>query len=160
MGELFQTFSHVDVALERTHVLDFPLEAFQTFELYLALDSYWWWYWTRKTLVLDERKIGTGWDEYWMTWSVGIIWLCMYQLTIEPSSTGWFGVWVSDDLQCGYRMIWSVSTGWPPVWVLDDFQCRNILFWNRNIGLNHHHQKYCIIILLITNNMENYVLTT
>jgi hypothetical protein len=51
----------------------------------------------------------------------------------------------SDDLQCGYQIL---SVHW------------NILFGHRNIGLNHHQQNYCIIILLITKNMENYVLTT
>jgi hypothetical protein len=36
MGELCLTCPHVDITLEKTHVPDFPLEAFQNFELYLV----------------------------------------------------------------------------------------------------------------------------
>jgi hypothetical protein len=38
LGELFLTFPHVNVALDKTHVLDFPLETFQNFELFLVPD--------------------------------------------------------------------------------------------------------------------------
>ena len=38
MGELCLTCPHINVALDKTHVLDFPLEAFQNFELFLVPD--------------------------------------------------------------------------------------------------------------------------
>jgi hypothetical protein len=39
LGELFTMFPHVNVSLDKTHVPDFPLEAFQNFELYLVPDA-------------------------------------------------------------------------------------------------------------------------
>jgi len=38
LGEFYHTFLHENIILDKTHVLDFPLEAFQNFELFLVLD--------------------------------------------------------------------------------------------------------------------------
>jgi hypothetical protein len=37
-SELFLTFPHGNMELDKTHVPDFPLEAFQNFELFLVPD--------------------------------------------------------------------------------------------------------------------------
>jgi len=95
---------------------------------------------------------------------------------------------VLDDMECGYRMnvqvpygcrtfwywmTWSI--GWPAMRVPEHEQYRyrnmdsayigawtikNMMLGHRNIALNHHRQNYYIIILLVTKNMKNYVLTT
>jgi hypothetical protein len=38
MGEFRTTFPHENIILDKTHVPDFPLEAFQNFELFLVPD--------------------------------------------------------------------------------------------------------------------------
>ena len=38
IGEFYHTFPHENIILDKTHVPDFPLEAFQNFELFLVPD--------------------------------------------------------------------------------------------------------------------------
>jgi hypothetical protein len=38
LGEFFHMCLHVNMALDKTHVPDFPLEDFQNFELFLVPD--------------------------------------------------------------------------------------------------------------------------